>query len=116
MCISSSTDDVIGPSRTIVCVDVIVFCKEERRGCWSVEAFGEEVSVYVRSLMMRVPSRPSNGDDGAKEQKYLLGPKMFPCSSDQAGAIVLPMLMVVVVHPSCGTCSYCISTRCITNC
>ena len=62
MCISSSTDDVIGPSRTIVCVDVIVFCKEERRGCWSVEAFGEEVLVYVRSLMMRVPSRPSNGD------------------------------------------------------
>lgn len=100
MCISSSIDDVIGPSRAIVCVDAIIFHEDERRDCWSMEAFGEEVPVCVRSLMMRVPSKPGNGDDGAKEQKYLLGPKMIPCSSDQAGAIVLPMLMVVVVHPS----------------
>lgn len=107
MCILSSIDDVIGLSRAIVCVDAIVFREEECRGCWSVDAFGEEALVCVRSLMMRVPSRPGNGDDGAKKQKYLLGPKMIPCSSDQVGAIVLHMLMVVVVHPGCSTYSYC---------
>lgn len=45
MCISSGVDDVTAPSGAMVCVDAAVFCEEEHRGCWSMEAFGEEVPV-----------------------------------------------------------------------
>jgi hypothetical protein len=45
-------DDEVDVSGVLVCVDVAVFCREERRGCCSVEALGDEVLVRCSSAGM----------------------------------------------------------------
>jgi hypothetical protein len=65
-------------SEVMVYVDVAVLRKEERRGYWSVEAFGEEVLVHHSSPKMRVSSMPGNGGDGAKQIEVFVGAEDDP--------------------------------------
>ena len=60
--VSSCGDDGVAVSEVVVYVGVADFCEEERRGCCSVEAFGDEV---LRLMARSKSSEFGRGGDGA---------------------------------------------------